>query len=501
MQDSPYTKILCALILGGVCSLSGCAAHQGEVVKVYETPTTNLKIAENSTTSQPAERSTSLSDVLDVGSVPSTIRLAKLSTEDASPVETKLIEHTQRMEELTLGMLEEIALTNNPTIRQLSASASQAAGVRDQVRRRPNPTIGYNAAQLADSGTDQHSLFIEQEIVRGNKLALNWSVLNQATHAQLWEVEAQRQRVLTDIRMRYYEAVAAQQKLVVTKNFLKVAEKGVEVAQKRQSAGETSQVEVLQARVQLNEIELAFQQIQANLDGAWKDLAAIAGVPEMDRPTLEENLEAEEIDSDWGILYQNLLAQSPELSAARTRVAQAQAMLCRQQAQPISNLTLQLGTGYDNGTDNGLINLQIGAPIPVFNDNSGNISAAYADYCRATHEVKRIEMSIKSRLARASQEYEANLAAVKKFEGKILPDADTMLALSEQAYQAGELDFLQVLIVRKTFYDSKIRHLQARGDFAQASANIHGLLLTGGLGIQGEFINDDSLRGQSFGGQ
>lgn len=404
-------------------------------------------------------------------------------------------------EDLTLEMLEEIALNNNPSIQQLSASASKAVSIRDQVGVKPNPTVGYTASQLADQGTDQHVFFMEQEFVRGNKLALNWSVMNQAAHAQLWEVEAQRMRVLTDIRTRFYEVVAAQRKLDATEKFIEIAQQGVEVAKRRQEAGETSQVDVLQAQIQFNEIELAIQQIKANYNGSWKDLVAMAGVPAMQPRRVSEDFEQTHNHYEWEETYSSLLGNSPELAAARTRVAEAQALLCRQEAQPISNIVVQLGAGYDNATDNGMINLQFGAPIPIFNDNAGNISAAHAEYLRAAHDVKRVELSLKSRLAKVAQEYEASHAAVDKFQEKILPDAEEMLSLSEQAYAAGELDFLQVLIIRKTFYDSKIRFIQAENNLAQAEAKIQGLLLTGGLDVRNEFNGDAGLRGQSFGGQ
>ena len=216
---------------------------------------------------------------------------------------------------------------------------------------------------------------------------------------------------------------------------------------------------------------------------------------------MDAELEERHSHYDWDEVYATLLATSPELAAARTRVAEAQALVCRQEAQAISNVTVHLGAGYDNATDNGMINIQFGAPIPVFNDNAGNISAAHAESIRASHDVHRIELSLKARLASVAREYEAGHAAVDKYQEKILPSAHEMLSLSEQAYTAGELDFLQVLIVRKTFFDSRIRYVESQYQLAQAEAKIRGLMLSGGLSVTNEFDRDASLRDQSFGGQ
>lgn len=105
----------------------------------------------------------------------------------------------------SLAALEATALQQNPAILQASASAQKAFGYRNQVGRKPNPILGYQGQQLADAGTDQHLAYIEQDIVMGDKLRKNQSVLNQEIQSQLWEVETQRKRVLTDVRQRFYE--------------------------------------------------------------------------------------------------------------------------------------------------------------------------------------------------------------------------------------------------------------------------------------------------------
>jgi cobalt-zinc-cadmium efflux system outer membrane protein len=148
-----------------------------------------------------------------------------------------------------------------------------------------------------------------------------------------------------------------------------------------------------------------------------------------------------------------------------------------------------------------MINIQLSAPIPVWNQNTGNISAAYHEYVRATQEVQRIEQSIQSRLAREAQAFESAMRAVRKYEDEIIPQVNRSLELSEEAYRAGELDFLQVLVVRRSFYESSIRLIEAQGQLAQATAKIDGLLLTGGLDAPRDFTDGDGIRNASFGGQ
>lgn len=402
---------------------------------------------------------------------------------------------------LTLASLERFALEHNPAIKQAAAAVSKAMGFRDQVGRYPNPVAGYNATQLADRGTDQHTGFVEQDIVLGKKLDRNRLVLEQEVQAQLWQVEMTRLRVLTDVRVRFYETLAAQQRLRLANDFQTVAAKGVDAAQRRLDALEGSRPELLQARIQRSEVQLLRERAEIGFRAAWNGLFAMVGLPCRADGGLAGSLSLPVETRDWESVYCQLLEVSPELRMAGSRVARAQANLDRQKAQPIPNLSLMVAGGYDNGTGSEMINTQVGMPIPIYNKNQGNIVAAHAEYCRATQEMQRLKLSLRVRLVNAAREYDSAAAQVRRYRDEIVPNAQEALELSEQAYRAGEFEFLQVLIVRRTFFDSNLQLVEAESDFAQANSLIDGLLLSGGLTESTDTDADDGLRGQTLSGQ
>jgi cobalt-zinc-cadmium efflux system outer membrane protein len=429
-----------------------------------------------------------------------TISSAPVQPLDAGKEEEQVIELTSAHghDGLTIEQFEQLAMSNNPTLSQQAASAQEASGIFSQVGKKANPTMGYFGAQIADRGTDQHGVFLEQEFVTGNKLQLNEQVMRQAVEVQRWNYQSQTYRVMTDVRMRFFEALAAQKRLELIQEFRGVASQGVDLARKRNESLEASKTDVLQANIQLNEVEVQLQQAEFAYNAAWKGLASVVGVPYMQPTKLSGELPTQVSVTNWDQTFENLLQTSPELHAARAKVAQARANLSRQEVQAIPNITGQLGAGYDRGTDNGLINLQISAPLPVFNKNQGNISAAYAAYCKATHEVRRLEMAIQARLAQVAKEYDSARVAVEKYNNQILPQAQETLQLAEQAYNAGEFAFLQVLVVRQTFYQTNLSYIQSLSNLATAQAQVNGLLLTGGLDAVDSVQVDDSLRGQTF---
>lgn len=399
---------------------------------------------------------------------------------------------------ITLADLQSLAMENNPTIKALAASTQKAAGFRTQVGLAPNPTIGYQAVQLGDQGTDQHTFFLERQFVRGGKLEVNKRVLNEAIRSQNFEWQTQQIRVLTDIETKFYEVLASQRRVELLNEISLVVEKGAELSETRFQGNEGSRIDVLQAKIQKNEVDLAKQQAAIHLTVAWKELVTISGIPEMEQAHVIGDFPEANEELNWDLLAVEIISTSPEMQAALARVAQARENLNRQRIQAVPNITGQIAAGVDNGTNSGLLNLQVGVPLTVNNRNQGNILAAQAEYCRLVNEAERIELAIRARLAAISREYDSSLAAVRQFTEEILPNAVESLNLADISYKAGESSFVQVLVARRTFFDSNINSLEAKLKLAQAKASVEGFALSGALDLTFDESGDDSLRDQSL---
>jgi outer membrane protein, heavy metal efflux system len=399
----------------------------------------------------------------------------------------------------TLEELLELAFANNPAIKELAATTQIAAGYRTQVGLYANPMLGYQGQQLADAGTDQHLVFVQQQIITGNKLELNRAVLNETLRAQLQELEAQKLRVATDIRLAFYDSVRIQNQVSSIEQFADLLKLGVTASEKRMLAGESSKIDLLQTQLQWKQLELHRAQLSALLSARLRELAAYAGVPHLQLHGVTGELPDTAIVQDWHSIGDSLIAASPEYAAAQTRIREALAVIRRHESQPLPNLDVQLGAGVDNDTNSGMMNVQVGARIPVFNKNQGNLAAARADYCRAVHEAQRIDHSIRARLAIVSGEYNLAAEAVTRYLNELLPAAQETLDLAETAYRAGELDIIQVLVSRRTFFDTSLAYVEARAQLAAAQAQIDGYLLTGALNVVVNQSGDSALRELTLG--
>ena len=403
---------------------------------------------------------------------------------------------------LTLEAIEQLALANNPAIQQANAASARAGGIRTQVGLKPNPTVGYFGEEIGNDGAGGlHGAFVSQTFLRGDKLAWNRQVHGHDVNAMNWQIETQRQRVRTDIRLAFYDALAAQKRLQLARDFRSVAKEGVSVSEERMDAKVGTRPDVLQSEIQLNEVDLSIQQAEFELSAALNELAALAGVPDLGTTTLIGDLDVAVSSRDAETEFAQIVAMSPQLAAAQARVDRARANIQRQQVQPIPNVTAQLGAGGDDGTGNAFANVQLSLPVPVHNKNQGNIRAAQAEYCAATQNVQRIRQSIRRDLAGVMREYNIADATVQQYEKSILPKAEETLKLMQEARDAGEFDFLRVLTARRAYFDANLKYVTAMGQLAQANAKIDGLLLTGGLSSVVTYSVGDDLRGQALSGQ
>ena len=158
--------------------------------------------------------------------------------------------------------------------------------------------------------------------------------------------------------------------------FSVLLKQGLSAAEKRMKVGEGSKIDYLQTQVQLKQLDLERRQLSVSLEARLREIGALTGIPSLQLQKVAGELPQTPVVQDWSALEDSLVATSPEYAAAQARIRQASAAVSRHESQPLPNLAVQLGAGVDNGTNSGMMNVQVGAPIPVFNKNQGNIAAA-----------------------------------------------------------------------------------------------------------------------------
>jgi len=385
---------------------------------------------------------------------------------------------------LRLEDLEQIALTNNPSLVRAHALVSAERGNWVQVGLPPNPSWGYAGYQLGSGGrAEQHVALVDGELVMGGKLRLNRAIAEQQIARAEQNLFAQQQRVLTDVRVAFYEALIAQRSLELTQQLLKIARGGQTMAERLFKAGETSEVDFLQAEIEVFNSENGLTAAKARHFAAWQTLLAVMGVPQMPPAVLCGDLESIPAALGWDETLSRLLSSSPEIGAAAANIDRARAGLDRARHEPIPNVKFQLGVMQDNGIGGKTDGIaQALLPLPLINRNQGAIRQAAAELTAAEHALMQTELDLQNRLALAFERYTSAVQRVRRYRESILPTAEKSLELVRRGYSGGEYPFLNLLNAQRTYFQTSNLYLQALLDLRTSAAQIEGMLLSGSLG-------------------
>lgn len=392
---------------------------------------------------------------------------------------------------LSLADLERMALERNPTLAQAAAGVEAAQGRARQVGMRPNPTIGYTGEEISSGPVirgGEHGFFVEQVVPLGGKLKLGRRVFEQeAVQAEAYAA-AQRQRVLTSVRMLYYEALVAERRVQVRERLARLTSEAVTVSAQLYNVGAADRPDTLEAEIEAQKAQLDLVSARNARARVWRELAAVVGDPTLTPRRLAGSAEEGLPELNRDEAFRRILGESPEMAAARAAIERARLALARARKEPAPDLVLRGGPRYNRelleagGRPVGWeAAAEVGVVVPLFNRNQGAVAEAAAAVGRAEAELRRLELSLDTRLSRVFEEYLTALRAVDLYRGDILPRAEEAYTLHLRSYERMAAAYPQVLIAQRNLLQSNDAYLEALAAAWRSAIEIQGLLLSGGL--------------------
>ncbi len=383
---------------------------------------------------------------------------------------------------LALADLERLALQFNPTLAQAAMAVKAAQGDYVQAGLYPNPVAAYVGDEInGDGSAGLQGGGFSQEIVTAGKRRLGQAVASREVQQSRFGWETQQQRVLNDVRVGYYETLMAQKLVEVNEQLFAIENRILDSTRQLRAAAEVSEVDVLQASVEVERAALNLSQAKDLHLSAWRRLMSVVGRPEMESARLAGDVTDSLPVITWDDALARLLTHSPELAQASAGVERARSDVALQYAQRIPNVEVATTVKRDTASGFTVVDLGVAVPLPVFDRNQGNIVRAYAALTAAKNEVKRVELDLYSRLAATFQQYVNARRRAETYVNTILPNAKKSLDLTQIAYREGEFEYLTLLTTQRTYYDLNLEYLASLEELWSRSVELEGMLLRGGL--------------------
>jgi outer membrane protein, heavy metal efflux system len=384
---------------------------------------------------------------------------------------------------MTLTELQDIALQNNPTLRQAVARVEAARGAMIQAGLYPNPTFGYEGDTVGTADTNGYNGgFLTQQFITAGKLGLAQNSAMMEMRAAEFDLRTTRIEVATAVRRLYFSILVEQERIRLYESIQAISDEVYQAQRTLVAGGESALYEPLQLRVLSVLASNNVLTAKNSLAAFWRQIAAAVGTPDLLPATVAGSIEMNVPQIELQQAIEMMLAQNADLTAAQYRISSNQYNLRLQQATPIPDVTVYSALQRDSTSpltpNRTTFNLQVSVPVPVFNRNQGNITTARATLVDADRNYFTVKNQLQADLADAYNRYVTSQTIVTNYRDAILPDQVRVYRATYSRFRiAGqEVDFAQVVVTQQTLVQAVIGYLDAVTGQWQATVDVARLL-------------------------
>jgi len=369
-----------------------------------------------------------------------------------------------------------LALARHPQLARAGLAIDAAAGRALQAGLYPNPTVSVTLDELGDrtgpGGVNTLPL-VSQEIVTGGKLKLDRAAALKEVDQATLALTEQRYTLLAGVRQAYFDFLALNRRVTLLTEMEALARQTVELTQRLVTARQAAPLDRVQLEVEQLRIAVELESARKELPAAYQRLAAATGVINLPPSPVADVLDLPLPPYDLDRTKQLVLANHPEVHAARVGVEKAQFELRRAQVQAFPNVTV--GAGYVRQNQNRSDDWTIGAslPVPVWNRNQGNIRASVAHLQSAQQNIGRVEIDLTDRLASAFRDYSSAKQRAAQWV-QVRQKAQEAYGILANAPTASGLQRLEA---QRALTQANVEYVRALGEAWKAASVISGLTL------------------------
>lgn len=374
---------------------------------------------------------------------------------------------------LTLRQALALALTHNPELASVRFDIRIAEARTLQAKLLPNPEAELTSENIAgsdsysDARRSENTLLLGQLIELGGKHRARVREAAVGRDLAAFDYETRKRNVFLKTAEQFIEVLAAQRRIAITDDLVRLANDFVPAIEKRIEAGKASELEKTRLDVAVASARIDAEQAKHDLVGARQRLAAQWGSTKPRFASAVGDLDSVRTTASLETLASRLAA-NPRLARFGAEIAQREAALAREKAAALPDVTLRAGARQINETKDTTAVVAFSVPLPLWNRNQGNISAAREQVARAGAEQAAAAAALMTELSDAWQNLARARSAISILRENVLPGAESALKATNEGYEAGRFSYLDVLDARRTIGAARTQYLQAITEYHKA---------------------------------
>lgn len=368
------------------------------------------------------------------------------------------------------------ALAHNPDIMttQAEVGAAEARQRQSALLFQTNPQVGAAAGPRdSDRMSTDYSVELSQQVEVGGQRPARAEAARANLDASRARLAWRRVEIAASVRESFGRVLAAQRLFDVARESEGTAQQAREAAERRFRAGDISRIEINAARVERGRsaqersraeqrAAVALAELQLLLALAPDDTLVVRG--ELPNPSAQPPAELQSLISKAIETRADLQATRAELEGAR-----AESKLASREWLPSPRIGASVA--HEEGAD--IIQGLLGFDLPAFNRNQAGRGAASARVVQAEQSLQALRRRAEQETRLAHLRLRVAEDAASAYASEVVTAMQENLDLSHRAYQASQIDFTQLLLIRRASLESQRGYVEAREELNAARAQLN----------------------------
>ena len=313
---------------------------------------------------------------------------------------------------------------------------------------------------------------VQQELPVLGQISARVEEASAALRAAELDVMVQVWGAYADLRAAMVDRAFADAESRMFEGNLSELDRIITIVTARASAGAIPRYDLL--RVQLTAMTMRASMREALLDRRMSEaqIVSMLAVPGLDAAPVErEGLMPIVYPASEPALIELAVARRPDLEQARRQGAASRASAARQRAEVVPIPSIWVGSYIGASTYAASLVAGLQVPIPIFDQNQGDIGSALSDAAGFDDEAMALEARIRVEVVQAARRVAEARAALESFaEGVAL--SEEVIHLAEVSYQGGRFMIADLFDAYNALWDARAELLQLQEQLAEAEVEL-----------------------------
>lgn len=346
----------------------------------------------------------------------------------------------------------------------------------------PNPQLEIgDARDVTHHGAERmpevRSIGITQTFELGGKRKARQRVAELNVRASAATLDEFLRNLRLDAATAFAEALATQHAYDEKRRSAAILNDVLAVSEQRLRVGDVSEVDVAQIRIEALQLRNEALASEADAHAARIALTSFLGRERADATLLAVgSLQQPSKIYDLRQLVAQMLADRADLMALRHARDAAGAEISLAKASRFPDLDIGVGMTRNGESTNSIapspefdaVGISFALPIPLFNRNRAEISAASLRFHQAERVLDAAEQKAQVDLRGAYERHRLATERAAQFPGRALQDADQVLEAKRYSYQRGQTTLLDFLEAQRSSSEVHLSYYETLADQAAA---------------------------------